>query len=120
MSVREIGRKPDTMSHFPDDTYRWLELHDCGDVYGHAAVAERGDALELHVSFLRWGPQVRRNVRNDVEWVKEEARRLGKKRIMGVRANGEGSFDPKLFRFATLFGFIEKAVFQTVTMRIKL
>jgi len=117
VSVREIGDKPEVMSHFPD-CYRWLELHDRGDVYGHAAVAERGDDLELHVTLHRWGPQVRRNVAGDVNWVKEEARRLGKKRVMGVRASCEGEFDSKLFRFAALYGFTEICVLQTASMNV--
>jgi len=116
MAVREHDSRPAAYAHFPDDgTYRWLELHD-GSPYGHAAIAERGDLLELHLSLDRWGAGVRRNLAGDLKWLKEEARRLGKTRIMGVRADGDGGFDARLFRFARLFGFTETCVLQTASM----
>ena len=118
MSVRETRTKPEAMAHFPDDRYRWLTLHDGGDVYAYAAIRERGPDLELHISFIRWGPQVRRRVREDVAWLKDEARRLGKKRIMGVRADGQGRFDPGLFRFARMFGFTAVCVLQTASLDV--
>lgn len=119
MSVRELSKKPESMAHFPDNgRYRWLELHCHGEVYGHAAVAEQADALELHVTLTGWGSHVRRSLREDVKWLKSEARRLGKTQIMGVRANGQGVFDPRLFKFAKLFGFTEMCVFQTTTLSV--
>lgn len=119
MSVREVAEKPDSMQHFPDDVgYRWLELHDSDGVYGCSAICERDDALELHVTFSRWGPQVRRRVKEDVDWLKSEARRLGKARITGVRADSGGEFDPGLFRFARLFGFTEMSVLQLASLRV--
>lgn len=118
MSVRETETKPEPMAHFPDGHYRWLELHEQGDIYAHAAVAESGNDLELHVSFYRWGPQIRRNVSEDVAWLREEARRLGKKRVLGVRANGQGEFDPKLFRFARMYGFTDLCILQTAALYV--
>lgn len=119
MSVREVVAKPAVMAHFPDEAgYRWLELHDGSSAYAFSAICERDDALELHVTFLRWGPQVRRSVAEDVDWLKNETRRLGKGRIMGVRADSEGRFDSGLFRFAKLFGFTELSVLQLASLRL--
>ena len=118
MAVRELDARPEAYAHFPDNgTYRWLELHD-GPAYGHAAIAERGDLLELHLSLHRWGAGVRRNLAGDLEWLKAEARRLDKTRIMGIRADGQGGFDERLFRFARLFGFTETCVFQTASLDV--
>ncbi|MBI9078485.1 MAG: hypothetical protein JEY79_01935 [Pseudodesulfovibrio sp.] len=119
MSVRELPSKPDSMSHFPDDAgYRWLELHDNDTPYGHAATAERDDTLELHVTLTRWGSRVRRNLYGDVTWLKTEAKRLGKSRIMGIRADNQEKFDPRLFKFARMFGFTETGVFQTAIIML--
>jgi hypothetical protein len=119
MSVRELSKKPDSMNHFPDDAkYRWLEMHHDGEVYGNAAIAEQGDALELHVTLTGWGSRIRKSMREDVKWLKNEAKRLGKRRIMGIRANGQGVFDPRLFKFAKLFGFTEEGVQNSVSASI--
>jgi len=120
MSVRKLTAKPESMAHFPDDKrYTWLELHSDGQTYGHAAVAERDDALELHVTLTGWGSRVVRNMTEDLVWLKSEAKRRGKTRIMGIRANGQGKFDHRLFKFARLFGFTEMCVFQTASLYIK-
>ena len=120
MSVRETATRPKAMAHFPDnENYRWLELHRNKTPYGHAAITERGDALELHVTLTGWGARVRRDLCEDVDWLKAEARRLGKKRIMGIRANARGTFDPKLFKFARMFGFTETCVFQTASLKLE-
>ncbi|QGY39695.1 hypothetical protein GM415_06035 [Pseudodesulfovibrio cashew] len=120
MSVDELTRRPSCMSHFPDDEdYRWLRLHEEGEVYGYAAFREREDALELHLTLARWGPGVRRGVREDAKWLKTEARRLGKSKIIGVRINTLGDFDPRLFRFARLFGFTDCCVLQTATLYLE-
>lgn len=118
MSVREIPSKPDLLAHFPDNEYRWLELHDDGNVYGYSAIKERDDMLELHISFSRWGSKVRRSLHDDVDWLKAEAKRLGKPKITGVRADSEATFDPMLFRFAKLYGFVDQCVFQTATLEV--
>lgn len=115
MSVKETSIKPEIMSHFPDD-YRWMELHEDGEIYAYAAIAERNDNLEAHLSITRWGPQVRRNLKGDLDWFKEEACRLGKKRILGIRSDDQGEFDPNLFRFARLYGVKDMCVFQTVAI----
>lgn len=117
MSVRESLEKPEAMAHFPD-TYRWMELHEQGDTYAHVAICERDENLEGHITFSRWGPNIRRLLRNDLDWFKAEARRLGKKRLLGIRADKEGKFDPNLFRFARLYGATECCVFQTVSVDI--
>ncbi|MDC0336117.1 hypothetical protein OAN24_04405 [Pseudodesulfovibrio sp.] len=112
--------KPEAMAHFPDDQgYRWMAMHDDDDVYAWVAIADRGENLEAHITFERWGPRVRRQVKDDLAWFVEEARRLGKKRILGIRANDEGIFDPNLFRFAKMYGVTECCVFQTVSLAIE-
>lgn len=119
MSVKERSVKPDCMAHFPDgDGYRWLELRDDKGVYGHAAIKERDDALELHLTLARWGPSLKRKMHHDIEWFKKEAVQLKKRRLMGVRADGDGKFDSSLFRFAKLFGFNDFCVLQTMSMDI--
>jgi len=120
MSVKELTQKPEAYAHFTmEERYRWLELHENGSAYGYAAIAERDDALELHISLDRWGTKVLRLVQEDLKWLKQEARRLNKKQIMGIRANGEGEFDKNLFRFAHLFGFTDFCVYQTVSFKIE-
>lgn len=118
MSARELDRQPEELAHFPDDRFRWLMLHDKETPYAYCAFAEYRDTLEIHVSFVRWGPRVRRCVHGDVAWLKQEARRLGKNRIMGVRIDGSGEFDPNLFRFASLYGFTDQCVLQTATLEV--
>lgn len=117
MAVRVLDDRPDAFAHFPEhDRYRWLKLHADGHTYGHAAIAEQPDALELHLTLHTWGANVRRNVSGDLEWLKGEARRLGKSRITGLRVNGNGEFDDKLFRFARMYGFSEMHVYQTASL----
>ena len=118
MSVSKVNEKPETMAHFPDEPYRFYRIHDDDEDYGSVALAERGDDLELHVTLTRWGPSVRRALRKDVEWLNGEARRLGKKRVVGMRFDSRGDVDMKLFRFAALFGFTEQCVVQTAAMAV--
>ncbi len=118
MSVVETAEKPEALAHFPDGRYRWLVLCAGEEIYGHAAIAGRGEDLELHLTLCRWGPATLRRVREDLEWLKQEGRRLGKRRILGVRIDGQGKFSPELFRFAGLLGFTEPVVLQTVALEI--
>jgi len=119
MAVRELCNRPDVLSNFPaTGEYRWLELHDAAQVYGYSAIVEHDDMLELHVTLIQWGRSVRQNLAMDVEWLKAEAQRLGKSRIMGIRADDQGQFDARLFKFAGLFGFTEMHTFQTATLRV--
>lgn len=118
MAVSEIEVKPESMAHFPDGKYRWLELHDRGTIYGHAAIAARGDDLELHLTMTRWGPSTRRNLQQDVVWLQAEARRLGLKRILGVRASCDGKFDQNFFRFTASFGFRDEIVLQMASLSV--
>lgn len=118
MSVRDSDQRPMAMAHFPDGEYRWLELHHQGEVYGHAALAERGNDLELHLTLTRWGPQTRRRLAEDAAWLRAEAARLGKTRVLGLRACAADSYDPKLFRFARLYGFGQAWVLQAAAMEL--
>jgi hypothetical protein len=119
MPVNETAIRPAPLVNFPENGhYRWLELADGHGPYAACAIAERADYLELHVTVTRWGPKTRRALARDLEWLKDEARRLGLPKIMGVRANDQGRFDEKLFRFARLYGFGEMCVFQTVSLAV--
>jgi hypothetical protein len=106
------------MAHFADGPYRWLELHHQDEIYGHAALALRGSDLELHLTLTRWGPQTRRRLARDAAWLRREAARLGANRILGLRACPETGFDPKLFRFARLFGFSQTWVVQLACLSL--
>jgi hypothetical protein len=119
MPVTETGHRPAPLAGFPENgPYRWLELADTHGPYAACAIAERPDYLELHITVTRWGPKTRRTLARDLEWLKGEARRLGLPKIMGVRANDQGRFDEKLFRFARLYGFGEMCVFQTASLAV--
>ncbi|WP_319541557.1 hypothetical protein [uncultured Pseudodesulfovibrio sp.] len=119
MPVRELLLRPEVLSGFPETgKYRWLELYDKTNVYGYSAIAEHEDMLELHVTLVQWGKCVRQSLEQDVTWLKGEALRLGKRRIMGIRANDQGQFDGRLFKFAGLFGFTEMHTVQTATLRV--
>jgi hypothetical protein len=104
------------MRVFPENSYRWLEMYDASGTYGHSAIRVRDDALELHTSISRWGPSTRREVTQDVLWLKKEAQRLGLCKIIGIKVNMNDRCDAKLFRFARLFGFTETCVIQTTSM----
>ena len=120
MPVLETATRPDLLSNFPEHgPYRWLELADAHGPYAVCAIAARPEHLELHITLTRWGPQTRRTLARDLEWLKAEARRLGLPKIMGVRADNQGRFDPNLFRFAKLYGFGEPCVFQTATLLVE-
>lgn len=120
MAVRELQEKPETMAHFPDGIYRFLELYRGDDVYAHAAITERDENLEAHLTVHHWGVQVRRHLGRDLQWFLAEARRLGKKRLLGIRADDQGEFDPNLFKFARLYGVTDCRVFQTVSLDVNL
>ena len=119
MPVTETVQRPASLANFPENgPYRWLELADDQGLYAVCAIASRPEYLELHISMTRWGPKTRRTLARDLEWLKGEARRLGLPKIMGVRADGQGRFDEKLFRFARLYGFGEMSVFQTASLAV--
>ncbi|WP_319582903.1 hypothetical protein [uncultured Pseudodesulfovibrio sp.] len=119
MSVIETSLRPPLLATFPENgPYRWLELADENGLYAVCAIATRPEYLELHITMTRWGPRTRRSLSHDLDWLKDEARRLGLPRIMGVRANDKGQFDEKLFRFARLYGFGEMCVFQTASLAV--
>lgn len=118
MSVERMTTSPECMECFPEATYSFLNLVDDKGSYGHAAIAERGDDLELHLTLHRWGPSTRRTVARDLDWFKEEAKRLGKQRLLGVRVGTDKGYDPNLFRFAKLYGFTDCMVLQTMALNV--
>ncbi len=97
---------------------RFFSLHDTVGQYAAAAVAEHPDALELHLSVLRFGPATVRALRADMEELKHMARRLGKRRIVGLRVEPGIKADPRWPKFTRLFGFTNQRVLQAAELTL--
>jgi hypothetical protein len=98
--------------------FHFYELAKQDGVYAAAALAEHADCLELHLEVLRFGPDVVRALRADVEDLKAMARRGGKTRIVGLRMEQTGAADPRWPKFTRLFGFTKQQVFQSAELRL--
>lgn len=118
MSVRELASRPGSMAHVPDCGYRWLELWQDDAIYGHAAIRELEDAVELHLEMHSWRKSVFLELRRDLDWLRAETRRLGKARILGMRAGHGADVDEKLCRFAGLMGFGNMLTIQVMELRV--
>lgn len=124
MSVQGLLTAPTCHAHFPAEEYVFLRLYDVDGTYAHAAVAERETCLELHLEMVRWGPQTRRGLAQDVEWLKARARALGKSRITGLRqetadeSSGRVSPDPRWPKFTRMFGFTGQCVLQAAFLDV--
>lgn len=112
MSLHMLEHKPRLYAHFPDAPYRYCQLYNRDGTYGFAAIAEHSDAIELHLEMVRWGPKVCRSLRRDAAWLRRQAARRGKKRIVGIRQE-TGELDPRWPKFTRMFGFTGQAVMQT-------
>lgn len=119
MSVWGLLVPPACHAHYPEQDYLYLRLYDEQGTYGYAAVAEHGDCLELHLEMTRWGPQARRGLAGDLEWLKARARARGKVRITGLRQEPDqpdGGLlpvpDPRWAKFTRMFGFTGQCVLQ--------
>jgi len=97
---------------------RFYSLSDKAGQYAAAAVAEHPDALELHLTVLRFGPAAVRALRADMEELKGMARRLGKKRIVGLRVEPGLAADPRWPKFTRLFGFTNQRVLQAAELTL--
>lgn len=95
---------------------RCVELVDEGGPYAAAAIGEHPDCLELHLVVLRFGPATVRALRADLEELKQEARRLGKGRIVGLRVEDGPAPDPRWPKFTRLFGFTGQRVLQVAEL----
>ncbi|MGE4292679.1 MAG: hypothetical protein AB7E32_10770 [Desulfovibrio sp.] len=125
MSVCPLLLAPACHAHYPMSEYLHLRLFDEAGTYGYAAVAEREDCLELHLEMTRWGPQARRGLARDLEWLKARARALGKLRITGIRQEPgvpDGSLprpDPRWPKFTRLYGFSGQCVLQAAFLELE-
>jgi hypothetical protein len=97
---------------------RFFSLADEAGQYAAAALAEHPDALELHLTVLRFGPATVRALRADLEELKDLARRLGKRRIVGLRVEPGTQADPRWPKFTRLFGFTNQRVLQAAEMNL--
>lgn len=119
MSLRPLLAPPPFHAHYPLDEYLHLRLYDRAGTYGYAAVAERGDCLELHLRMVRWGARARWSLIRDLEWLKDRARRLGKARITGLRQAPDGRPDPLWDKFTHLYGFTGQCVLQAAFLELE-
>jgi hypothetical protein len=98
---------------------RFFSLADAaGQQYAAAALAEHPDALELHLTVLRFGPATVRALRADMEELKKMARAMGKTRIVGLRHEPGAEADPRWPKFTRLFGFTGQRVLQAAELRL--
>lgn len=110
---------PPTFRSFPaPERYEWYRAEDEDGLFAYVALAEAGEAMELHLEAVRWGPKARRAMESDLEWVKAEARRRGKRRLLGLKAEEGHVPDPRWHKFVGLFGFENVAVVQTATLNL--
>jgi len=108
-SLAEL-QEPSRLRHF--------SLSNASGQYAAAALAEHPDALELHLTVLRFGPATVRALRADLEELKGLARRLGKTRIVGLRVEPGPEADPRWPKFTRLFGFTGQRVLQAAELSL--
>ncbi len=105
--------------YLPDPgRYRHFILFDDRGVYAAAALAEHPDSLEVHLEVLRFGPGVVRSLRADVRQLIDMARRLGKSRIVALRAEQGDHPDPRWPKFLRLLGFAPPHLWRTSELRV--
>jgi len=119
MGVERLGQRPAELAGIEGAEYEWYYLSEQGRAYGVAALALRGDSLELHLTLRRYGPRTREALGRDREWLLGRARELGARRIVGLRAAADGRPDPRLTRFAALFGFSRQYLIQAVVLELE-
>lgn len=118
MSVRQVREQPEQLSKlFNPERFEWFWLGDEHGEYAVAALAEAEDeCLEAHMEVTDWGLRARRGLAKDVVWLKQYARKKGRKRILCVRYDAE--LDPRWPKFLKLYGFTDYAVVQTAFLHI--
>lgn len=127
MSVHVVEECPERLRALPSSRrYRWLRLRDSAGEYGQAALAESGECLEVHLEMVRWGPQAMRSLRNDMHWLHNEARRLGKSQILGIKGAAEADDPEKALlvdevwvRFTKALGFAEHGLLHTAILPVE-
>lgn len=119
MTIVPLATPPEPFATFPHpERYEWYRLDDEDGPVAYAALAESGEAMEMHLEALRWGPQAKRTMNSGFQWVKEHARKQGKKRIIGLKAEHGTRPDPRWPKFVGLFGFGNNAIVQTATLEL--
>ncbi|MBN2140390.1 MAG: hypothetical protein JW718_05225 [Desulfovibrionaceae bacterium] len=117
--LEETTTRPGAFAGLPGpSSYRWFRLSDGRGVFGLAALAERHEALELHLDISRWGPGPRRELERDLEWLKAHARSRGLARIVGLRADPCGRPDRTWVKFSALFGFRGHCLVQAAFLEL--
>lgn len=112
MSRELLAGPPEPLAYLPEpERFRFFRLFDARGDYGCGAVAESGDSLEVHLEVSRFGPRTLESLREDTAWLRSEARRLGKSRILALRADQDVP-DPRWPKFTRLLGFTGHAVVQ--------
>lgn len=118
MSIVAYKNAPEALESLSQEQrFRFYGLHDETGAYAVAALAEHADCLELHLEVLRFGAGVVRALRQDVQELKEMARALGKRRIVGMKIE-EGRADPRWPKFTRLFGFTGQKVYQSAELAV--
>lgn len=118
MSVTVLKQCPAPFAALPNPgRFTWLELRrKRGPVYGHAALADQGEWLEVHLELAAWGPGVLRALREDFGWVRAEAARRGRRGLIGMKVRRGTDPDPKWPKFTRLFGFSGHIVAQCAVL----
>lgn len=112
MSLRALDQAPEALAYLPEPSrFRFFELFDARGTYGFGALAEAADCLEVHLEVVRFGPRALACLRRDTAWLRAEARRLGKPRILALRADLTAP-DPRWPKFTRLLGFTGHCVVQ--------
>jgi len=118
MLIRQEQVPPPFREFAHRQRYEWYRAEDERGLYAWLALAESGEDMEMHLEAVRWGPQTLRSMRTDIERVKEKARRRGKIRLLGFKAEQGTEPDPRWARFVGLFGFGGHAVIQTAALEL--
>jgi hypothetical protein len=119
MTIIAVNDAHPSLADLPEPSrLRHFSLCDKAGQYAAAALAEHPDALELHLTVLRFGPATVRALRADMQELKLMARQLGKTRIVGLRVEPGAEADQRWPKFTRLFGFTGQRVLQAAELRL--
>lgn len=119
MSVEKISSMPKIFSEVAKrGEHSYYRLYDSSGEYALAAVGERETVLELHLEVSRWSHSTRRMLHHDLNWLKNKAKNLGKRGIVGVKHSNGVAGDEKWIKFTRAYGFDEHETVQLAGMRI--
>ncbi|MGE4505211.1 MAG: hypothetical protein AB7D51_07670 [Desulfovibrionaceae bacterium] len=119
MSLEWYLVPPPVFAHFPAREYLWLRLADERGEYGWAALAQRGELLEVHLELTRWSVSVRRTLAGDAARLRAWARRRGVRRMVGIKEEADAAApDPRWPKFTRIFGFAGHTLVQTAVAEL--